>query len=42
MDILERRKRELEEDNSMFRAKLDILLEMLAQATAEEELQNIQ
>ena len=38
MGKLEKKKRELEEDNNMLRAKLDILLEMLAEVTAEHEL----
>jgi hypothetical protein len=35
---LEKTKRELEEDNNILRDKLDILLEMLAQVTAEYEV----
>jgi len=35
---LEKTKRELEEDNNILRNKLDILLEMLAQVTAEHEV----
>jgi hypothetical protein len=38
MAKLEKKKRELEEDNNILRTKLDILLEMLAEATAEHEL----
>ncbi|CAF1608538.1 unnamed protein product [Rotaria magnacalcarata] len=38
MTKLEKRKRELEEDNNILRTKLDILLEMLAEVTAEHEL----
>ncbi|CAF0924655.1 unnamed protein product [Adineta ricciae] len=37
-DDLERRKNELDQENSLLSIKLDILLDMLAQATAEEEL----
>jgi len=39
MAILENRKHLLEKDNSILRAKLDIILEMLAEVTAEEKLQ---
>ncbi|CAF0927865.1 unnamed protein product [Rotaria sp. Silwood1] len=35
---LEKKKRELEDDNNVLRTKLDILLEMLAEVTAEHEL----
>jgi hypothetical protein len=35
---LEKTKRELEEDNTILRAKVDSLLEMLAEVTAEYEL----
>ncbi|CAF2728622.1 unnamed protein product [Rotaria sp. Silwood2] len=38
MGKLEKKKRELEEDNNILRTKLDILLEMLAEVTAEHEL----
>jgi len=38
MSKLEKKKRELEEDNNILRAKLDILLEMLAEVTAEHQL----
>jgi hypothetical protein len=41
MATLEKRKHLLEKDNSILRAKLDIILEMLAEVTAEEELQQI-
>jgi hypothetical protein len=41
MVILQKRKRELEKANSILRVKLDILLDMLAEVTAEEELQQI-
>jgi hypothetical protein len=41
MVILQKRKRELENANSILRVKLDILLDMLAEVTAEEELQQI-
>lgn len=37
---LERKKAELEQENTLLSTKLDILLEMLAQATAEEELED--
>ena len=37
-DDLERKKNELDQENSLLSIKLDILLDMLAQATAEEEL----
>jgi hypothetical protein len=39
MAKLEKKKRELEEDNNILRTKLDILLEMLAEVTAEHQLQ---
>jgi hypothetical protein len=39
MGVLEKRKRQLEKDNDILRVKLDILLEMLAEVTAEEQLQ---
>jgi hypothetical protein len=35
---LEKTKRELEEDNNTLRVKLDMLLEMLAEVTAEYEV----
>ena len=38
MAKLEKKKHDLEEDNQLLRAKLNILLEMLAEATAEHEL----
>lgn len=38
MSKLERKKRELEEDNNILRMKMDILLEMLAEVTAEHDL----
>jgi len=38
MTKLEKKKRELEEDNNILRAKMEILLEMLAEVTAEHEL----
>ena len=38
MTKLEKTKRELEEDNNTLRTKLDMLLEMLAEVTAEYEL----
>ncbi|CAF0738849.1 unnamed protein product [Rotaria sordida] len=38
MAKLEKKKRELEEDNNVLRTRLDILLEMLAEVTAEQEL----
>ena len=38
MTKLEKTKRELEEDNTTLRTKLDSLLEMLAEVTAEYEL----
>ncbi|CAF1243453.1 unnamed protein product [Rotaria sordida] len=38
MTKLEKSKRELEEDNKALRAKVDILLEMLAEVSAEQEL----
>jgi hypothetical protein len=38
MTRLEKTKRELEEDNTILRAKVDSLLEMLAEVTAEYEL----
>jgi hypothetical protein len=38
MSKLEKKKRELEEDNNILRTKLDILLEMLAEVTAEHQL----
>ncbi len=38
MGKLEKKKRELEEDNNILRTKLDILLEMLAEITAEHQL----
>jgi hypothetical protein len=38
MTKLEKKKRELEEDNNILRTKLNILLEMLAEVTAEQEL----
>jgi hypothetical protein len=41
MGVLEKRKRQLEKDNDILRVKLDILLEMLAEVTAEEQLRQI-
>lgn len=41
MAKLEKRKRELEEDNNLLRTKLDILFEMLAEVTAEHELRRV-
>jgi hypothetical protein len=41
MGKLEKKKRELEEDNNLLRTKLDILLEMLAEVTAEHELRRV-
>ncbi len=41
MAVLKRRRRALEKENNILRAKLDILLEMLAEITAEEKLQTI-
>ncbi len=41
MGKLEKKKRELEEDNNVLRTKLDILLEMLAEVTAETELRRV-
>lgn len=38
MSRLEKNKRELEEDNNLMRIKLDVLLDMLAETTAEHEL----
>ena len=38
MAKLEKKKRELEENNNLLRTKLDILFEMLAEVTAEHEL----
>ncbi len=38
MTKLEKTKRELEEDNNTLRVKLDMLLEMLAEVTAEYEV----
>ncbi|CAF2410933.1 unnamed protein product [Rotaria sp. Silwood2] len=38
MAKLEKTKRELEDDNNVLRAKIDMLLEMLAEITAEHEL----
>jgi hypothetical protein len=38
MTKLEKTKRELEEDNNTLRAKIESLLEMLAEVTAEYEL----
>ncbi|CAF0871116.1 unnamed protein product [Adineta steineri] len=38
MGKLEKKKRELEDDNNLLRTKLDILLEMLAEVTAEHDL----
>ncbi len=37
---LEKTKRELEEDNNTLRVKLDMLLEMLAEVTAEYEVRH--
>ncbi|CAF3360130.1 unnamed protein product [Rotaria sp. Silwood1] len=39
MTKLEKQRNELEKDNSILRTKLDILLEMLAETTAEKSLQ---
>jgi len=39
MAVLKRRRRALEKENNILHAKLDILLEMLAEITAEEKLQ---
>lgn len=38
MGKLEKKKRELEEDNNILRTKVDLLLEMLAEVSAENEL----
>ncbi|CAF3358560.1 unnamed protein product [Rotaria socialis] len=40
MAKLEKTKRELEEDNDALRAKVEILLEMLAEVTAEHEIRH--
>ncbi|CAF0743054.1 unnamed protein product [Adineta steineri] len=40
--ILEKRKEELEEDNNVLRTKIDILITMLAETIAEEELTDSQ
>jgi hypothetical protein len=39
VNVLETKKQELEEDNNILRIKLEFLLEMLAQVTAEDQLQ---
>jgi hypothetical protein len=39
VNVLETKKQELEEDNNILRIKLEFLLEMLAQVTAEDRLQ---
>lgn len=41
MSKLDKKKRDLEEDNNVLRMKLDILLEMLAEVTAEQELRRV-
>lgn len=38
MSKLEKKKRELEEDNNILRTKIELLLEMLAEVGAEHEL----
>ena len=40
MAKLEKTKRELEEDNDVLRAKVEVLLEMLAEVTAESEIRH--
>ena len=38
MSKLEKKKRELEEENNILRTKIDLLLEMFAEVSAENEL----
>jgi hypothetical protein len=39
MTVLEKKKNDLQEENNILRTKLDILLEILAQVNAEDELE---